>query len=336
MTSGAQSKASTVQALVRGTTIALVVQLLVAGLALAATVFALLETQRLRSETAELRGEVSVLQEDRAKLQQSISGLADANSAASAGYRAWQIWLARQEPNQLSLARMSFELANESSPGNPIFLDQLAQISFAQSDEARAAQWSAAALQAARGESEEPALIYLARLAAYQCASGEADQARETIAGSEAVLSTDARSRELILQNCQGFLANELASAGVTPGAVATTRREEAAEAYKIRLVFLHIRNEAERERAQQLAGTLQQAGYTVRRIELVPRAYREGVRYYYNEQAAEAQRISAIVGEAIAHELPLRSLVGVYENLPRDRVEVWLPVATAAAPASE
>jgi FtsZ-binding cell division protein ZapB len=328
---GQSDKASTVRALVRGTRTALIVQLLVAALALAATVFALIETRALEQRREQLEAETQELENLR-------DGLRVANQQASAGYRRWQNWLTTGDKRSLELAEEAFVSASENAPYDPILRDQIAQILSAQGNAAGAVAAGAEALSLAKdeaGEGGEVAVSYYARLAVYQCAAGQQEQARATLSeAGEALAAANEELRGQLAQRCGAVLASAPSSARADQ---MQPSGAETSDAFKVRLVFLHIRDEADRADAQRLGEALSQRGYRVRRIELVgpPRGYRESLRYYYPQQAGEA---SAIGGEiaAIANEIgvtgwsgwrpQLVSLEGAYENLPRDRVEVWLP----------
>lgn len=334
-----EDKTSTVRALVRGTRSALIVQLVVAALALAATVFALWQTRELEKRRAGLQAEVVAL-------ESAGDGLRAANEAASAGYRQWQRWLARADREALEKAGEAFGRALENAPGNAIFQDQLAQIRMASGDAGGASEAAGVALEYAKAEANEDgeesgvALSYYARLAAYQCAAGQAEQARTTLAGAGdaiAALQANAELNAELVRYCGGL------GQPAQPGAVSTREvssppsSAELAEAYKVKIVYLHIRDEADRADAERLRAALRERGYRVPGIQLVapPRGYRESLRYYYDQQSVEAAAMAGQV-TAIANEIGLSgwagwtprtlSLAGAYENLPRDRVEIWLP----------
>ncbi|MFN7179770.1 hypothetical protein [Hyphomonas sp.] len=101
--------------------------------------------------------------------------------------------------------------------------------------------------------------------------------------------------------------------------------------------VFLHIRTENQRRAAANIAARLcENRSLSVPGIELVaaPRGYPPNARaiYYYPDQAADAAAIAAIVQAEIAGlgigswNQPLEARLYQAENLPRDRVEIWLP----------
>lgn len=112
---------------------------------------------------------------------------------------------------------------------------------------------------------------------------------------------------------------------------------ESPAPSGAITRVFLHIRTEGQRRAAANIAARLcDNRGLSVPGIELVaaPRGYPPNARaiYYYPDQAADAAAIAAIVQAEIAGlglnswNLPLEARLYQADNLPRDRVEIWLP----------
>jgi hypothetical protein len=100
----------------------------------------------------------------------------------------------------------------------------------------------------------------------------------------------------------------------------------------------LHIAAESDRAAAIALARQLcEGARYRVPGIELVdsPRyPQRLDIRYYYEPQQSEAATIATMLRQAAPgsgappswnNAARLQQLTG-YPNLPRDRIEVWLP----------
>lgn len=127
---------------------------------------------------------------------------------------------------------------------------------------------------------------------------------------------------------------------------------EAAAETWSVARVFLQINDEADRPRAEALRTALRAKGFEAPGIERVDAANypRAGeVRYYYAGQKEAVEgfvgQLSALVAESgdadlaawMAKPMRARGLVRangvpIYEGMPRDQVEVWLPVAPAAA----
>jgi hypothetical protein len=191
------------------------------------------------------------------------------------------------------------------------------------------------ALPATRAEDDVVPRILLAK---YQCAAGEIELARGLIVGDFA-----ARHRDTLLgedgfrRACAPLVAEltaEVSSTSTTPPPVADPL-------FKVRLVFLHVRGDRDRAAAIRVAqGLCDTHGYSVPGIEHVApaRDYPQGgdVRYYHAAQKAEAEEIARHVGALLAAEqwsdarLEVRPLVG-YDALPQDRVEVWLPARSGA-----
>ncbi|MEL6662513.1 MAG: toll/interleukin-1 receptor domain-containing protein [Pseudomonadota bacterium] len=106
---------------------------------------------------------------------------------------------------------------------------------------------------------------------------------------------------------------------------------------YQITEVYLHISEESQRADARRLAAGLEQLGYDVLGIELVPAppGRNRSVRYFYGQQADQAMELREICTElgaeigrgAWADPSTYRviSLEGRYKGLPQDRVEIWL-----------
>lgn len=82
-----------------------------------------------------------------------------------------------------------------------------------------------------------------------------------------------------------------------------------------------------DRAAAEAVRARLAAAGWTVPPIDEVAGTRPVGdVRYYWPEQAACAEALAASLGAALAAPFAAISLAGRYRNLPRDRMEIWLP----------
>ncbi|MBP7240396.1 hypothetical protein [Amaricoccus sp.] len=94
--------------------------------------------------------------------------------------------------------------------------------------------------------------------------------------------------------------------------------------------VFIQFVAEADRPRAAAARDLLLAAGWPVAEgLDLVAAARTAGdVRFYWPEQAACAARLAEALGSAFGSPFATLSLAGRYRNLPRGRVEVWLPAA--------
>jgi hypothetical protein len=337
------STASTIRGLVSRSRTALVVQVVIGLVALAAaagSVFVLRDAQielgEVRTEAETLREETAALRSEIGDLELERDGLTNAMPYLRRAHQAWA-------QGQLDVAVQAFNDALGEAPNDADTLSSLAQVYFAQGNAADAARWQAEALQHAGASA---AIVDYARLIAYQCASGNAGGAAATVAaapaGFAAAVQFDRQTSALIAGAC-GQTAPELtamlsaASAGTSTVSEGDRAEANAASAFQVRIIYLHIRDEADRADAERLAVALRQANYRVPGIELVesPRGYGPNVRYYYEQQADQSRAITELAVNA-ARELGLAgwsewqprqvSLAGRYDRLPSDRVEIWLP----------
>lgn len=340
-----KNDAATVRALVRGTRTALYVQLFVAVLALGAIVFALLTLRNIQGDVAVAKGELEAARGELKTAREERDAIAASNEKILLGRDALA-----EGANEAAVIHLREAVALYADDATAQSL--LAQALYATSDFAGAADAMrrAIALKPDRFGNH-------ARLAAYLCAAGEGPAARAAVAAAPAgfltALQEDAQlgaARDQLLQRCGASVLPQSQVAAPAPSAPITTSTETTSsgaatatpprtsagvDPYRVRIVFLHIREEADRADAERVAERLRAANYRVPGIELVPapRSYGANVRYYYEPQAAEADRIAALVTEAAAGIegwagwRPRKvSLAGGYESLPRDRVEVWLP----------
>ena len=105
---------------------------------------------------------------------------------------------------------------------------------------------------------------------------------------------------------------------------------------YDISRVYMHVPSEAERKLSQTISRTV--SGETgldfpgTERVVTAKGAYKASVRYYHAEQRQQAENIQMRVAKAAQYagadwnidDIPLIQLR--LPNLPRDRIEVWLP----------
>jgi hypothetical protein len=364
--------ASTVRALVRGTRTALYVQLLVAVLALGATIWAIMalpptlqKLQQARAETEQLGKEKSALTRANADLRAERDGLERAMPYLKTAHRAW----AR---NSLEQALAAFNDALGEAPNDPDTLSSMAQVQAALGRFGDAAATMRLAIDKAGADS---AFVDYARQATYSCRAGGAAQGQAALQSApqgfaSALNGADlAAARAELVAACGaavlGSAQPQAPMAGEPPPladrpppppssseSAANSRRiglgtravRDALDPYKIKIVYLHIRDESDRADAERVAGALRAANYRVPGIELVaaPRGYGASVRYYYAAQATEAHTIAGQVSAAVRDLnitgwtgwTPRETPLGGYERLPRDRLEVWLPPRAAAPPA--
>jgi len=324
--------ASTVRALVRGTRTALYVQLLVAVLALGAIVFALVTLQRVRGEVTQAEAardtavqELGDAQKLREALVSSTQTLLQGRDALSEGRFEPAVLLLQESVAQYDGDATAWSLLAQALHG------------LQRNAEAVPAMRRAIGIDSSRFGDH-------ARLATYLCLSGDDAGARQAVEaapeGFAAALRQDADLADVRGEYARACtIVVGLDQAGAGPSAPGTTTGAPVADAdpYKVRIIYVHIREESDRPDAERLRARLRAAGYRVPGIQLVaaPRGYGANLRYYYEPQAQEAAAITGIVAEALRADgitgwsgwSPRNvSLASGYENLPRDRVEVWLP----------
>lgn len=355
------ASASTVRALVRGTRMALFVQLFAALLALAVTIASVIYLQNLRADVREAEAaKTAALADVQAALAQR-GQIIESNQFVVNGMRS----MALGTSEGAEAALFSFQSAIASFAGDASVHSLQAQ---ALRRLGRNAEAAAAMRESLRLDNTQ--FPNHARLATYLCAAGDIQGARAALAaapeGFAEAFNVDpglAEVRNEMTAACQavGLVWTSAVAPepplpdttptppdGATKGPAAEppappSRESEQADPYRITIVYLHIRSEADRADAQRLRERLRAAGYRVPGIQLVaaPRGYSANVRYYYEPQAAQSQQITARVTAAI-NELGIAgwtnwtprqvSLAGGYDNLPRDRLEVWLPERAAPA----
>ncbi|MBI1185819.1 MAG: hypothetical protein GC206_00505 [Alphaproteobacteria bacterium] len=339
---GEKNNAATVRALVRGTRTALYVQLFVAVLALGAIVFALVTLRNIQAQVAEATTQLESARTELTTAQAQRDAIAASNDLVLQGRDALG-----DGANEAAVIHLREAVALYADDATAQSL--LAQALYATSDFSGAVE----AMRRAVGLKPERFGNH-ARLAAYLCAAGDGAAARAAVAdapeGFITALREDAQiapARDQMLQHCGAQALPPVAAAGPAPstpgsmssGDAATPAPAAPAEAdpYRVRIIYLHIRAEADRADAERVAERLRAEGFRVPGIELVPapRGYGANLRYYYEPQAPQADRIASLVSAALneaqiagwAGWSPRKvSLAGGYENLPRDRVEVWFP----------
>lgn len=112
-------------------------------------------------------------------------------------------------------------------------------------------------------------------------------------------------------------------------------------DTYRIERVFMHVADEAARPLAQAISARVAENSNLrfpgTERIVSNPSAYKASVRYYYAEQKHQAEKIQADIVAAAraagaswgAEAMPLIKLN--IPDLPRERIEVWLPASAVA-----
>jgi hypothetical protein len=243
-------------------------------------------------------------------------------------------------PGNYDRAIEQLRLARDLMPQERPLVRTLAEALFANHQ-------SASALETLSGlaSPEESDVINLAK---YTCAAAKEDvngtpEVRQSAfeSAKAMILSSLPEERRASALDDEGFvgacpetLVSEIRKQVLPTPAADPSRIESTSSArYRIRRVFPHIRVESDRAAAIALGTSLCNSGYEVPGIELVPapRPYprQADLRFYYEEQRAEAQHIASLVAGASTParwmEPGVRLLSG-YQNLPEDQVELWVP----------
>lgn len=308
---------TSVRAYARGARIALWLQLVVVAAGLAVSMYLGRQIQdqsaRLEDSQAAVSNNIAVLE----KVSNAVTQLSG---------------LQPRFPLVIESLTAAIPLLSENEVAQKRTLQRvLAEAYYETEDYGNAIEWiqRVRELPADEDEGELPTML----LAKYLCASQDEDAARRLLTpeflqvNGARLLAVDGFDEEC------GEIAAEVrvALADEPPAGSAGSDPE-----YEIGLVFLHIRSEAHRPAAirigQQLCDT---ENVSVAGIERVgePRGYPSagGVRYYYEVQRGDAERIADATSSWMREEnwgpvpLQARLLVGI-DGLPTDRVEIWFP----------
>ena len=345
---GVQQQASaTVRAMARDARRAVRLQVIVAAVALLATLgFAVLiysATQQLNQVRADLATET-----ERLKAASRRVAFADEATGAVLGAAAA---LATREPARYAAAIASLETVHDNLGQMAPELDEvrdaaavvqlrkarvavagtLARVLAARPD--RRAEDLDRAIALAAGVLREPELAKEQRfantvaLATFYCEKPNA-------AAVQALLNK-AFVDEYPQVGANGVLPEACRTlAGVSPPPVPAFGAAGADPAWRVRTVYLQIAAEADRSWAAKLAIALCEAGYDAPGIETVNAAKmaRNGqLVYYYEAQASEAAWLAGFVGAPWKQAPPIRRLTG-FANLDRHTVELWLPALERSA----
>lgn len=323
-----QQPSSNFPALVRGMRTLLVVQLLVAVIAFAATGWALWKLPDLTQRIATLNADIERREQQRDDLEDQLERTTAASSLLMQGLE-----LGRTGNWTSAVERIA--LAQATDPENPLFLRELAEAEY------RAGQYDAAIThiretRAKSGDEVVPRDFVLE--ATYECAARRPERAEQAL--RDPLVLEAARTDPTLVSNndmlfaaCPGTLHSYLRQ---LTGALESAPEAVDENAFRIRTVFIHIRRPADRDAARQLREHLRAAGYSVPPIVQVvdTELFIPNVRYYYGAQAEEAQRIAGLVRQGAsqaqiaawsASTLNTISLEGRYQGLPTGTAEVWL-----------
>lgn len=331
-----QTSSSALPAFVRGMRTLLMVQLLVAVIAVGATVWAALKLPDLAQQVAELNAQIDAKEAEITRLADQQTSLNTQLEQTTRASRLLAQGLEIGARGNWDEAVTLIAQAQATDPNKPFFLRELAEAEYRarRFDDAIRHIGEARALSA-----DDPAYDDFTREATYQCAAGRANQAEQAL--RDPVFLAAARANPaLVMENTALMQACPQGSHAYFRQLVGNLESGGPAadpSAFRIRTVYLHVARREDRENARRLRESLRQAGYSVPPIvEVIGAArYSPNVRYYYGAQAEQAGQIAQIVQEAAAangvapwsaNRLRTISLEGDYQGLPTSTAEVWLP----------
>lgn len=181
-------------------------------------------------------------------------------------------------------------------------------------------------------------------LAAYRCAAGfaqaqVADAIKSAPAPALAVLTADgpaAVSAHALLrrEDARWLQCRQWVQTQLQTEAPRLAQDEGRPNLFGLRFAYVQAPpdlDEAARARALDILG---QNNLAVPGVETISRDYDPGVRYYHAEQRANAERVATALrdGHSGAQWSNFSATQISGSNLPRDRLEVWLPATTARA----
>lgn len=316
-------------------------QLLVAGLALIATVvFAFLitsQTEKLNALNRELdTSSARLATTDNAT--QAVLQAASALASGDAALYSAAIDSLRAVRRDLALVSAEFEDKDASAA-----IDQLDRVRFSVTRTLASALYTrpertadelteAIALETENLDqpdlSEKEVFDSTVALATYRCAANDETGVRNLLTPAFLDSNPAASQNGVLPAACRKL-------AGIGEAAVAAFNPATANPEYRIRTVYLQITSEEDRGLAQMLGRNLCDAGYAVPGIERVEAARASGaseLRYYYPEQASEAafivSRFGAVTPPARWWSEPATRQLSGFSNLDRHIAELWLTSA--------
>ncbi|WP_284617549.1 hypothetical protein [Aquabacterium humicola] len=343
-----QHARSRIHKLARDARLAVGIQLVVAVIAVLATVFF---GWRIREATEQL----SVVEKDLATKTQALKSTSQRVAVADDATRAVlaaAAAAATREPDRYTAAIASLETVKKSlADASAEFEEQsarasiqplrdvrmavngaLARVLFGRPD--RKAEDIDRAIALADENLREPGIDAKQRyentvaLASFQCERGDRDAVRALLDERFVAANPQVGANGVLPEACRAMAA---LAAPVVPAFDAT----RADPAYRLRSVYLHIAAESDRLWAASLAQSVCDAGYDVpgiQRVEASKFAENGQVVYYYDAQAAEAASLAARVGSPWKRAPAIRRLTG-FANLDKHTVELWLPALERNAP---
>lgn len=336
-----QQASATVRAMARDARRAVRIQVVVAAVALLATIgFAMLVYSATR-QLEQVRADLAV---ETQRLQAASRRVAFADEATSAVLGAAAA-LATREPARYAAAIASLDAVHHSLGQMAPELDEGRDAAaMAQLRQARAAVAGTLArvlaarperrtedleraISLATGVLREPWLAKEQRfantvaLASFYCEKPDAAAVQALLGKAFVQEFPNVGANGVLSEACR-------AMAGVAPPPIPDFDAGRADPAWRLRTVYVQIAAEADRPWAAKLALALCEAGYDMPGIETIDAAKvaRDGqLVYYYEAQAAEAASVAGRVGHPWKQVPPIRRLTG-FSNLDHHTVELWLP----------
>jgi len=337
-----QRTARSVRAYARGAQIAVLLQVAIAALAILVSVFLTNDIANKRSELAGLNSQAANVNAAIGEYLKALRSLDDATGGSIdtviASFQSVDHRLSMLTPADAVAGQQRDDLRRE-------VLRSLAAAQ-AQGGKYGDAIATIAALNGLHEPDPAKAAGDTLRLATYQCQNGDTGAAHTLIDNAfitqhGALLAAD----DAFQSACGALVAaagSVSATADASPAPASQAPAQPSDPAFKIRYVYIQVRSEADRALGQRVAESLCDTGlaraadarYSAPGIEVIgadrPYPPRPEVRYYYAQQQGEAAAIAAIVAQTSGAQLRLRPVVGI-DNLPKDRLEVWLPASDTA-----
>lgn len=344
---------SEVGAVARGTRRVLLIQLILVLVLIGAMAWAALRLPQILEQTAVAQEELDRISAERDAARAETARFLNARPDFREGVKALEQDQPRDALAFLLLARQKSEGdAPNQGAADPEILRYLARAQAlsppdaAQPDVSSATPADALDTMQALSAQTDLTLVDQAWMAAIHCLNNAPEPARAILASGEFVQTARGdpqflASVPLLISACADHAPNELAALRVRAPARRITASSEGGaaaaetpEAYRIRTIFIQFTRAEDRPKAERLRQRLIEAGYDAPGIELIEGARANVIRYYFDVQQTQAEDILGLV-QSILQDLQwggdvarmrISSLGGRFQNLRRDRLEIWLP----------
>jgi hypothetical protein len=340
MTEDSRPTSSSITAYARTARRAIRLQLIVAGLALLATiVFGVMitgQTAKLNAVNAELKaasGRLAMADNATQAVLQSASALASGDPAR---YNA-AIESLRAVRRDLALVAAELD-SDDATAARDNLRDvrisvtrTLASALFTRTGRSPEELAEAISLEtenlAQPGLAEPQVFASTIALATYHCEANDEEAFRNLIDGAFVTTHLGATQNGVLPDKCRHLMPRVVnASSG---GDEPPYDPADADPEYRIRTVYLHIGSDSDRAAAQLLGQKLCNAGYAVPGIETASAPKANELRYYYPEQVEEAEHLASLFkadpAPARWWTAPSVRQLGGFTNLDRHIAEIWL-----------